>query len=55
MPFVEIVGFTSTWRNYNLAFAFVSSEKEENYVWVIARLAELCEIVGRTPCAIVTD
>lgn len=55
MPFVEIVGFTSTWKNYNLAAAFLSSEKEDNYSWVMSALREICDTYGETPCAIVTD
>nr|KAJ0215267.1 hypothetical protein LSAT_V11C300112960 [Lactuca sativa] len=35
MPFVEIVGVTSTNKTFNIAFAFITNEKEESYKWVL--------------------
>ena len=35
VPFLEIVGFTSTWKNYTLAGAFLAHEAEENYTWAV--------------------
>lgn len=55
MPFFEVVGFTSTWMNFNVASAFLRCEKEDNYVWVVGVIAELCRRVGKTPKVIVTD
>lgn len=55
MPFFEVVGFTSTWKNFNVAAAFMSGEKVDNYRWVVGVIAELCRSVGKTPTAIATD
>nr|GEV67260.1 hypothetical protein [Tanacetum cinerariifolium] len=38
MPFVKIVGVTSTRKTFCIAFAFISEEKEKNYKWVLERL-----------------
>ncbi|GKA26051.1 FAR1-related sequence 5-like protein [Tanacetum coccineum] len=38
MPFVEIVGITSTSKTFCIAFVFISEEKEKNYKWVLERL-----------------
>nr|GEU42263.1 hypothetical protein [Tanacetum cinerariifolium] len=38
MPFVEIVGITSTSKIFCIAFAFISEEKKKNYKWVLERL-----------------
>ncbi|GJU29831.1 FAR1-related sequence 5-like protein [Tanacetum coccineum] len=54
MPFVEIVGITSTSKTFCIAFAFISEEKEKNYEWVLERLKltlEGCML----PRVIITD
>ena len=55
MPFFEVIGITSTWKNYNIACAFMSGETVENYSWVMGVIAELLNLVGRSPDAIATD
>ena len=55
MPFLEIVGFTSTWKNYTVAGAFLSSETEKNYSWAVDQLRQLCGIAEVNPTCIVTD
>ena len=55
MAFFEVFGFTFTWKNYNVACAFLNCEKEVNYQWVVSMIAELCNMVGKTPTTIVTD
>nr|GEY98878.1 hypothetical protein [Tanacetum cinerariifolium] len=37
MPFVEIVGVTSTGKTFCIAFVFISEEKMDNYKWVLLR------------------
>ena len=38
MPFVEIVGVTSTNKTFCIAFAFIREEKMDNYKWVLEQL-----------------
>ncbi|KAH1098411.1 hypothetical protein J1N35_015332, partial [Gossypium stocksii] len=38
LPFVQIVGMTSTNKTFNIAFAFIINEKEENYNWALTCL-----------------
>ncbi|GJX86347.1 FAR1-related sequence 5-like protein [Tanacetum coccineum] len=38
MPFVQIVGVTSTRKTFCIAFVFISEEKEENYKWAVEQL-----------------
>ncbi|XP_076958902.1 uncharacterized protein LOC143634796 [Bidens hawaiensis] len=35
MPFVQIVGVTSTNKTFSIAFAFMQNEKIESYTWVL--------------------
>lgn len=41
MPFFEIVGVISTWKNYNIAGAFLANKDEQSYVWAIKQLEKL--------------
>ena len=54
MPFVEIVGVTSTRKTFCIAFAFISEEKEKNYKWVLERLKLTLEGCMH-PRVIITD
>ncbi|MFQ6660427.1 hypothetical protein Gotur_028958, partial [Gossypium turneri] len=38
LPFVQIVGVTSTNKTFSIAFAFIINEKEENYNWALTCL-----------------
>ncbi|CAJ2669525.1 unnamed protein product [Trifolium pratense] len=38
MPLFEIVGFTSTEKTFNVAFAWLSNEKEDNFIWALQQL-----------------
>ncbi|GJU01303.1 FAR1-related sequence 5-like protein [Tanacetum coccineum] len=54
MPFVEIVGVTSTRKTFCIAFAFISEEKMDNYKWVLECLKlTLDECI--LPRVIITD
>lgn len=45
---------SNTNKTFNIAFVFMSSEKEENYVWAMKKLQSLMD-VGREPEVFVTD
>ncbi|XP_027940216.1 uncharacterized protein LOC114194289 [Vigna unguiculata] len=38
LPLLEIVGVTSTGLTFSAAFAFLSSEKQNNFIWALERL-----------------
>lgn len=40
MPFVEIVGVTSTRKTFKVASAFITNEREDTYKWVLERLKQ---------------
>ncbi|XP_039004661.1 uncharacterized protein LOC120131839 [Hibiscus syriacus] len=54
MPFVEIVGVTSTRKTFCIAFAFISEEKMDNYKWVLECL-KLTLDECMLPRVIITD
>ncbi|KAI8542719.1 hypothetical protein RHMOL_Rhmol08G0161000 [Rhododendron molle] len=51
---LEIVGVTSTELTFNAAFAFIESENEDNYTWVLDKLKGIMD-VDALPNVIVTD
>ena len=55
MPFLEIIGVTSTWKNYNVAGVFLQREQEDNYVWAAQQLLKMCSKCQVTPTCLVTD
>ena len=54
MPFFEIVGVTSTNRNFLVAYAFMRSESEESYRWVLEKLRILIGF-EREPSVFISD
>ncbi|KAK5772236.1 hypothetical protein PVK06_048516 [Gossypium arboreum] len=54
LPFVQIVGVTSTNKTFSIAFAFIINEKEENYNWALTYLKLTLEEC-MYPRVIVTD
>ncbi|KAH1098688.1 hypothetical protein J1N35_015609 [Gossypium stocksii] len=54
LPFVQIVGVTSTNKIFSIAFAFIINEKEENYNWALTCL-KLTLKECMYPRVIVTD
>ena len=54
MPFVEIVGVTSTNKTFCIAFPFIKDEKMDNYKWVLEEL-KLTLNECMHPRVIVTD
>ena len=55
MTLIEIVGFTSTGKTFNIAYALTKKEDNSHYLFVVKRLERLYMHVGRKPTAIVTD
>src|SRR3954470_19697586 len=54
LPLLEIVGVTSTDKTFSVAFAYLKSEKAENYEWALRRLNMIMEGCP-APNAIITD
>nr|KAJ0219272.1 hypothetical protein LSAT_V11C300129580 [Lactuca sativa] len=54
LPFLEIVGVTSTNKTFSIAFAFMHNEKTSNYIWALTCL-KLTINDSFFPCVIVTD
>ena len=54
LPFLEIVGVTSTNKTFSIAFAFMHNEKTSNYVWALTCL-KLTINDSFCPRVIVTD
>jgi len=54
MPFLQIIGITSTKKTYSIAFAFMHDETEESYVWVLKSLKSMLDECMQ-PRVIVTD
>lgn len=55
MPLVEIVGFTSTHKTFNIAYAFTKAERIYHYTWIMIQLKSLFIDLGVMPTAIMTD
>ena len=57
MPLFEIVGVTSTKLTYSIAiaFAFLTYERENNFIWTLEMLVGLLTSKGNMPKVIVTD
>lgn len=53
-PLFEIVGVTSTSMTFSVAFAYICSEKEDNYTWALGRVRSLLND-DCLPNVIVTD
>ena len=54
MPFLQVVGVTSTGKSFCVASAFVSNEREETFLWVLDMLKSTLEN-SMEPRAIITD
>lgn len=54
LPLLEIVGVTSTELTFSVAFAYLQSEQEDNFVWALERLRSIVES-NVLPSVIVTD
>lgn len=53
-PLLEIVGVTSTAMTFNVGFAYLESEREDNYIWALERLKTIMQD-DMLPTVIVTD
>ena len=50
MPLLNIVGITSTFKTFNAGFAFMSTEKEEEFQWALEVIGSIVE-----PKLLITD
>ncbi|EXL64793.1 hypothetical protein FOPG_18956 [Fusarium oxysporum f. sp. conglutinans race 2 54008] len=48
MPLLDIIGADACQRSFCIAFAFLSSENEEDYTWALGRLRSIYELCGAT-------
>ena len=55
MPLLEVVGVTSTEMTFAVAFAFVESEKMDNFIWVLEKVKSMLLKEDALPKVIVTD
>ncbi|GAU10431.1 hypothetical protein TSUD_419180, partial [Trifolium subterraneum] len=55
MPLFEIVGVTSTEDSFNVGFAFIANEKEDNFIWALETCKSLLKSKDTFPKVIVTD
>lgn len=56
MPLLDMVGVDACQRSFCIAFAFLSGEGEEDYLWALSRLKSLYELCNtRLPSVILTD
>jgi hypothetical protein len=55
MPLFEIVGVTSTELSFNVGFAFLKNEKEDNFIWALETCKSLLKSKEAMPKVIVTD
>jgi len=55
MPLFEIVGVTSTYLTYSVGFAFMTSEKEDNFTWALPMLLKHLKPNSDMPKVVVTD
>ncbi|KAD4586365.1 hypothetical protein E3N88_23966 [Mikania micrantha] len=54
LSFIQIAGVTSTHQTFSIAHAFVSREREENYVWVLEMVKSMLNKCME-PRVIITD
>jgi len=55
MPLLEIVGFTCTYKTFNIGYAFIRHEDVIYYNHIMRKLLYLCNEARVMPAAIMTD
>ncbi|GAU48301.1 hypothetical protein TSUD_132260 [Trifolium subterraneum] len=55
MSLFEIVGVTSTEDSFNVGYAFIANEKEDNFIWTLETCKSLLKSKDTFPNVIVTD
>jgi alpha-glucosidase len=55
MPLFEIVGVTSTQETFNVAYAFLTNEREDNFKWALIACRSLLKDNEGMPKVIITD
>jgi len=54
LPFIQVIGVTSTSESFCVAHAFVSREREDNYIWVLKNIKSMLDKCME-PRVILTD
>jgi hypothetical protein len=56
MPLLDMIGVDACQRSFCIAFAFLSGEAEDDYLWALNRLKSLYEVCNtRLPSVVLTD
>ena len=56
MPLLDMIGVDACQRSLCIAFAFLSGETEEDYIWALDQLRSMYELCStRLPSVILTD
>ncbi|GAU13383.1 hypothetical protein TSUD_126790 [Trifolium subterraneum] len=55
MSLFEMVGVTSTEESYNVGFAYIANEKEDDFTWALETCLSLLKSKDTVPKVIVTD
>jgi hypothetical protein len=56
MPLLDMIGVDACQRSFCIAFAFLSGETDQDYLWALDRLRSLYELCHtRLPSVILTD
>ncbi|KAM0071805.1 putative MULE transposase domain, FHY3/FAR1 family [Helianthus debilis subsp. tardiflorus] len=54
LPFVQVIDVTSTHKSFCVAHAFISKEKQDNFLWVLEKLRDMLQECME-PRVIITD
>ncbi|KJZ68317.1 hypothetical protein HIM_12292 [Hirsutella minnesotensis 3608] len=56
MPLLDIIGVDACQRSFCIAFAFLSGEAEEDFIWALDRLRSMYDMCGASyPSVVLTD
>ncbi|MCI39616.1 protein FAR1-RELATED SEQUENCE 6-like, partial [Trifolium medium] len=55
MPLFEIVGFTSSEKTFNVGFAWLTNQREDNLIWALEQLRLLLRSEDYLPKVTLTD
>ncbi|XP_074278606.1 protein FAR1-RELATED SEQUENCE 5-like [Silene latifolia] len=54
-PLIEMVGVTPTRSSFLIACSMIPTESEENYKWLLKKLADILDVTGASPYVFITD
>ncbi|PWI64023.1 hypothetical protein PCL_00444 [Purpureocillium lilacinum] len=56
MPLLDMIGVDACQRSFGIAFAFLSGEAEEDFIWALDRLRSMYDMCGAShPSVVLTD